>query len=573
MPPEGRKRIGTILYKLGVITPEQLKEGLNHQKEHEGVRLGEALITLGYANEVQVTQALARQYQLPYVDLSKGDIPPEVIEKVPKNVAEENKILPIKITARSLIVACTDTLDLFTLDNLRFILGTEVESALTTPSGMKKAIEKYYGSSEGKEFSTLYEELTQSDIQFGREEAGDEDDANPEDDAPVIKLCTLIISDGLKSRASDIHIEPMEKILRVRYRVDGSLSEVNSPPKKLQGSVISRFKIMSNIDIAEKRKPQDGRIKMSLQGRDIDLRVSTIPTNHGESIVMRILDKEKSLVSLDALGFHDADYQRFQRVIKRPNGIFLVTGPTGSGKTTTLYAGLQELNRPDVKIITAENPVEYNINGINQCQIRHDINLDFKRILKAMLRQAPNVILIGEIRDKETADIAIQASLTGHLVFSTLHTNDAPSSLTRLIDMGVKPFLCSAAVMAIMAQRLVRRLCPECKVPYKPVTLDLKSVGMNAEEIKGGTIFAPGNTSCANCNGNGYRGRIGVYEMMEMAPEVRDAVFQNANTIKLKQLAIQFGGMATLQKDGCRKILQGMTTFPEVLTITHSKDI
>lgn len=568
---EGRKRIGTILYKLGIITPEQLKEGLNYQKEHEGTRLGEALIALGYANEVQVAQALARQYQLPYVDLSKGEIPAEVIEKVPKTVAEENSILPIKLSSRSLFVACTDALDLFTLDNLRFILGTEVECALTTPSGMKKAIEKYYGKTEGKEFSTLYEEMTQSDIQFGREE--EEEEESEEDDAPVIRLCTLIISDALKSRASDIHIEPMEKKLRVRYRIDGSLIEMNSPPKKLQGSIVSRFKIMADIDIAERRKPQDGRIKMTLQGRGIDLRVSSIPTNHGESIVMRILDKEKALVSLDELGFHDNDYQRFQRSIKRPNGIFLVTGPTGSGKTTTLYAALQELNRPDVKIITAENPVEYNINGINQCQIRHEIGLDFKRILKAMLRQAPNVILVGEIRDQETADIAIQSALTGHLVFSTLHTNDAPSSLTRLIDMGVKPFLCSAAVMAVMAQRLIRMLCGECKIPYTATMPDLRSVGLTPEEIQGATLFGPGNVSCSNCNGNGFRGRMGVYELLEMAPELRDAVFQNANTIKLKQLAEQFGGMVTLQKDGCRKLLQGKTTFSEILSITHSKDI
>jgi type IV pilus assembly protein PilB len=570
---EGRKRIGTILYKLGIITPEQLKEGLSYQKEKEGMKIGEALIQLGYANEVQVTQALARQFKIPYVDLSKGDIPPEVIEKVPKNVAEEHRILPIKKNPKSLIVACTDALDLFTLDNLKFILGLEVECALTTPTGMQKAIERYYGgSATGDEFSTIYQQLTQSDIQFSKDQEIDEG-AEEEDDAPVIRLCTLIISDAVKNRASDIHIEPMERKLRIRYRVDGELAEQNSPPKKLQGSVLSRFKIMAGIDIAERRKPQDGRIKTSLEGRDIDLRVSSIPTNHGESIVMRILDKQKALVGLDQLGFHDTDYQRFQRVIQRPNGVFLVTGPTGSGKTTTLYAALQELNRPDVKIITAENPVEYNLNGINQCQIRHEIGLDFKRILKSMLRQAPNVILVGEIRDRETADIAIQAALTGHLVFSTLHTNDAPSSLTRLIDMGVKPFLCSAAVMAIMAQRLIRVLCSECKVSYTPTATELRSVGLNKDEGKSGNFHNVGGVSCENCFGNGYRGRMGVYELLEMAPELREAVFQNANTIKLKQLALQFGGMVSLQKDGCRKILQGTTTISEVLAITHAQDL
>lgn len=564
-----RRRLGSILRALGVIDQGQLREALNFQKEN-GCKLGEALIELQYATQVQITQALARQFSLPFVDLSKGEIAQDVIDTVPKSVVEEHNIIPVKKTPKALIVAMTDPLDLMTLDNLKFILGCEVECALTTPESMTAAISNYYGVDQNV-LEEMYSAITETDIYSGEgfEEEVVEEEEEEEDDAPVIRLVTLIISEALKNRASDIHIEPMATKLRVRYRVDGICFEVDAPPKRLQGSILSRLKIMSDMNIAERRIPQDGRINIKLQGRSIDLRVSALPCNHGESVVMRILDKEKALVSLDDLGFHETDYERYQRIIKKPNGIFLVTGPTGSGKTTTLYASLSELNRPDVKIITAEHPVEYNLTGINQCQVRHEIGLNFANILRAMLRQAPNVVLVGEIRDTETAEIAIQAALTGHLVFSTLHTNDAPGALTRLIDMGVKPFLVASAVQAIMAQRLIRRLCPKCKREYHPMESELMSVGLSPDDIRGARIYEA--EGCDDCKGGGYKGRLGIYELLEMSPPMRDLAFHQASTMKLREEAQISGGMATLQKDGIRKVLAGHSTIKEVLRVTHAQ--
>lgn len=564
-----RKRLGAILCALKIIDEKQLNEALEFQKEN-GCKLGEALIEKGFATQVQITQALARQFGLPYVDVTKGDIAAEVIQAVPKAVVEEHNIVPVKKTDRSVIVAMTDPLDLYTLDNLRFILGCEVECALTTPESMNAAIKKYYGVEENK-LEEMYSALTQSDITYGHNQMEEEEETpEEEDDAPVIRLVTLIISEAVKNRASDIHIEPMSNKLRIRYRIDGICNEVDSPPKKLQNSIISRLKIMSKMRVDEKRVPQDGRIKANVQGREIDLRVSALPCTHGESVVMRILDKEKALVSLEELGFHESEFERFHRIIKKPNGVFLVTGPTGSGKTTTLYAALSELNRSDVKIITAEDPVEYNITGINQCQARRDIGLDFSSILRAMLRQAPNVILVGEIRDTETAEIAIQAALTGHLVFSTLHTNDAPGAITRLLDMGVKPFLVSSAVQAILAQRLVRKLCAKCKKVYTPTDTELRSVGLSQDSIRGVRIFQ--NVGCDDCKKGGYRGRMGIYEMLEMSPAMRELTFHQASTMKLRDEAKLSGGMSTLQEDGVRKILAGYTTIPEILRVTHAKD-
>jgi type IV pilus assembly protein PilB len=374
-----------------------------------------------------------------------------------------------------------------------------------------------------------------------------------------------ILDQALTARASDVHVEPMAERLRVRYRVDGYCIEQDSPPLHLAPAIISRIKLMAGMDISERRKPQDGRINIRLQGREIDLRVSALPAYHGESMVMRILDRQRGLISLPELGFASEDYARFLRIIKRPNGLFLVTGPTGSGKTTSLYAALRELNRPDVKIITAEDPVEYNLAGINQCQVRHDIGRDFARILRSMLRQAPNIILVGEIRDKETAEIAIQASLTGHLVFSTLHTNDAPSALTRLIDMGVKPFLVSTAVMAIMAQRLIRRLCKKCREPYVPTGPELRSIGVTADALQGRTVYRPGR--CDDCGNTGYRGRIGAFELFAMDATIREMCFRGASTVKLREQAKASGGLVSLMEDGVRKFLAGETTIEEVLTV------
>jgi type IV pilus assembly protein PilB len=555
--------------ELGFVTPLEVREALEKQKrDGQGKKIGELLIALKYATSEQVAMALAKQFEVPYVDLKKIDIPKEVLGLVPKNVAAEQGIVPIARAGKYLRIAMADPLDFFALDNLRFILNTEIECVLASKDAVRDAISYHYG--EITALDDVIGDLTADDVDVRA--AGDELDGELDgDDAPVIKLVNLIITEAIKKRASDIHIEPFEKKLRIRYRIDGNCVEQESPPKKLQGPIISRIKIMAKMDMAEKRKPQDGRIKMVVQGREIDFRVSSLPARHGESLVLRILDKEKALVDLETLGMDPSDYERFLRLIKRPNGILLVTGPTGSGKTTTLYAALKKLNRPDVKIITAENPVEYNISGINQAQVNHKIGFDFQRILRAMLRQAPNIILVGEIRDSETANIAVQAALTGHLVFSTLHTNDAPSSVGRLIDMGVKPFLCASAIIGVMAQRLVRKLCEKCKEPIDPPLVLMKAVGLKPEDVRGRELYGP--VGCEDCNGTGYRGRIGCYELMEMAPQIREAVFKNRPTREIRELAIATGGMATLQMDGVRKVLQGITTIEEVLTISHRQDL
>ena len=388
-----------------------------------------------------------------------------------------------------------------------------------------------------------------------------------------MRLSNQIIAEAVKKGASDIHIEPMERKVRLRFRVDGRCIEQDPVPKKLQGALLSRFKIMAKMKPEEKRIPQDGRIKMRLGGRDIDFRVNSLPASHGESIVLRILDKAKAMVSLETLGMHVQDFDKFESLLKRPNGIMLVTGPTGSGKTTTLYAALNKLNRSDTKIITAENPVEYNVKGINQAEVNHEIGRTFAIILKAMLRQAPNVILVGEIRDEETANVGIQAALTGHLVFSTLHTNDAPSSISRLTDMGVKPFLVASAVIAVLAQRLVRRLCTKCREPLDPSEIkpwELTAVKLTPEMMRGRKMYQP--VGCSECNGIGYRGRQGVYELMEMTHQLRELAFDGAHTTDIKNAALA-GGMSTLQMDAVRKVLDGITTIEEVLKITHRADL
>jgi type IV pilus assembly protein PilB len=408
-------------------------------------------------------------------------------------------------------------------------------------------------------------EFTDTQIEFTQTEetsGGGQGD----DDAPVIKLCNLIIQEAVALRASDIHIEPFADRIRIRYRIDGVLVERDSPPRRLLAPILSRIKIMGKIDIAEKRRPQDGRIKLPLNGKHYDLRVSFLPTTNGQSCVMRILDRGNIQISVKQLGFAEDDYQKFQQIIKRPNGIFLVTGPTGSGKTTTLYAAMNEMNRPDKKIITAEDPVEYYLPGINQAEVKHNIGLDFSRIIRAMLRQAPNIILVGEIRDHETAEIAIQASLTGHLVFSTLHTNDAPSAVTRLIDIGVQPFLVASSVIAIMAQRLVRVVCPKCKVPDTPSASELKASGLSAEKIKAATFMR--GQGCSHCNHTGYRGRLGIYEMMKMTSAIREMTFKREPTQNVRRVA-RLNGMRTLLDDGLQKACQGITTLEEVLSTCH----
>ncbi len=560
-----KKKVGEILLEKGWVTDEQVKKALGYSKA-ENCRIGEALVNLEICSQEQVSRALAIHFQLPFANLGKHIIPQEIIDSVPKEVALEHKIVPVARKGRTLVIAMGDPLDFFTIDNLRFILSTEVDCALATPAAVEEALDDYYRLAGGYDSVLGADAGSDDDLEFGRGEfAGDEADAN---EAPVIKLVHMIIADALKASASDIHIEPMESELRVRYRIDGVCKVMESPPKKLQGPVISRLKIMARMDMAEKRRPQDGRIKIKIQGREIDLRVSIIPSVHGESVVMRILDKDAGLVDLEKLGFHESDLARFNRIIKRPNGIFLVTGPTGSGKTTTLYSALMDLNRPDVKIITAEHPIEYNLTGINQAEVKHEIGLDFSRILRAMMRQAPNIILVGEIRDRETADTAIQAALTGHLVFSTLHTNDAPSALTRLIDMGVKPFLVASAVLAIMGQRLIRVLCKECKEAYEPTETELRMVGLSSSEIADQTLYRP--VGCPKCS-NGYKGRCGIYELLEMSSDLRDMTFNKTPSKDIRNKA-RSEGMVSLQEDAVRKLLSGMTTIEEILRVTHSSE-
>jgi len=568
-----RKLLGKILEEMKVCSQAQVKVALKKQMQEAGKKLGEILVEMGIVKPAQITEALARQFDYPFVDFKNLKINSDVVKTVPRSVCEEHTIFPIKSNGKTLTIAISDPLDLFTMDNLKFILNTEIECALASKEDILSTIEKFYGSKDKAKMSDAIEQATMTqteikvrgaDIDEGEEEARD-------DDAPVIKFVQLMIAEAVKARASDVHVEPMEDRLRIRYRVDGICQEVNAPPKRLQGAVLSRIKILAEMDIAEKRKPQDGRIRINLNGRELDIRVSALPGTHGESIVMRLLDKKAGLLGLEEMGFHSSDHKRFRSLIKRPNGLILVTGPTGSGKTTTLYAALKELNRPDVKIITAENPVEYNIAGINQAQVKAGIGMTFQRILRAMLRQAPNIILVGEIRDTETAEIAIQAALTGHLVFSTLHTNDAPGALTRLIDMGVKPFLVASSVQASMSQRLIRILCPSCKEPNPdPDPTLLSALSIKLEDLRGRTLYR--GVGCDQCRNTGYKGRKGIFELMELNSVMREMVFRKEPVTKIKEQA-RLSGMVTLLEDGVRKVFDGITTLEEIVTITHREDI
>ena len=555
------KLLGTILMEMDVVSEQQLEEGLNLHRQSDK-KIGEALQELGFCSSEDVCQALAMQSGLRYLDPTTIEISKEVIKLVPEALVREHNIIPVAREDGRITIATSDPFDLFAQDNVRFATNADVDCVLASREAIKSAIERNYGVDEEK-IEKVLEGVSQ--VLYKEEKELAESMEAEGDDAPVIKLVTLIITEALRQRASDIHIEPLEDRLRIRYRVDGVCFEVDSPPKRLQGSIISRVKIMAKIDIAEKRRPTDGRIKLRLLGKEVDFRVSCLPASHGESVVLRILDKSSVLYGIQELGFMDDDYKRFRGIIRRPNGVFLVTGPTGSGKTTTLYAALQELNTPDRKIITAENPVEYNISGLNQAEVRANIGMTFTRILRAMLRQAPNIILVGEIRDTETAEIAIQAALTGHLVFSTLHTNDAPSAITRLIDMGVAPFLVSSSIQAIMAQRLVRTICPNCKRPkdYKPH--ELAWIGLREEDVQGVTFYS--GAGCKECSFTGYKGRLGIFEMMEMSPELRELAFRKASTNKVRDEAI-VSGMRTLREDGVRKVIAGLTTIEEILRIT-----
>ena len=543
------KLLGQVLLEMGLVDERKVNEALEHQRRVPGTKIGQAMLDLGFLDEIQLTKALCRQFRLPFVDLTRASPSRDVIDLVPRDVVENYGIVPVKMHQGKLIIATDDPMVTFMADDLRFVLNRELTFALTPTSGLNNARAEAYG---------LGKKVDQPKKKGGQVE-------EEEAEAPVIRLVHEILETALRQRASDIHVEPQADRVRVRYRVDGVCHEAHSLDKELSGPVITRLKVMAKMDISEHRKPQDGRISLTLLGRPIDLRVSLVPATAGESIVMRILDREAGLISLDQLGFVGEDRERFERIIKRPNGIFLVTGPTGSGKTTTLYAALKQLNKPNVKIITAENPVEYHLAGINQAEVRHNIGLDFARILRSMLRQAPNIILVGEIRDAETAEIAIQASLTGHLVFSTLHTNDAPSALTRLVDMGVKPFLAATAVTAVMAQRLLRRLCLSCRQPAAPAASLLTAVGLKPEDIAQRTIYRA--VGCRECRFEGYKGRVGIYELFSMDPHIREVVYGGGSSSAVRAQARLTGGLRSLREDGLRKVFEGVTSIEEVLRV------
>ncbi len=559
-----------LLLKQGVISLDQLSEAEDIAK-NTNADIGDVLIQMEYVTPDEVTKAMAEHHKLPYVDLRTAKIPDSVIELVPESVARENMVLPFSEEDGALRVLVTDPFDHETIEKLRFILNRKIETALAPKASIQGAINKYYGQVEGESADSMLQEFTDTAIDFTETDSDAESAEETIDDnsAPVIRLVNLMIQEAVQLRASDIHVEPFEDRIRIRYRIDGVCIERECAPRRMLAAIIARIKILSKIDISEKRRPTDGRIKITVGDKQLDLRVSIIPTNHGQSCVMRLLDKDNIKVGVRQLGLSERDFRSFSTLIRRPNGIILVTGPTGSGKTTTLYAALNALNRPDRKVITAEDPVEYYLPGINQVEVRHKIGLDFALIIRAMLRQAPNIILVGEMRDHETASMGIQASLTGHLVFSTLHTNDAPSSVSRMVDIGVPGYMVASSVIAILAQRLVRTICPRCRIGYKPSESEIIDSGLPPEMIKQAE-FAKGK-GCAYCGRTGYRGRIGIYELMMINNKIRELIFKSASTNELRLAAIS-NGMSTLYTDGMLKVIRGITTFEEVYRVAKKTE-
>ena len=557
-----------ILKDVGLVSLEDIQKA-NERAKADGVGVVDALILNGRLSHMDVSKALASQFGMDTINLADYRVPDDVLALVPKHVARRYKVIPVYKHDNTLTVAISDPLDVDTVDSLRYILRMNVEPVVAAKNDIENSITRYYGGADDT-VENMLQEITEGEIDLGlsSDRATDtkiEEGVETDTDAPIIKLVGLVIMEAYRNRASDIHIEPLEKRLRVRYRIDGVLHEVDNPPKRLQAAILSRLKIMANMSIAEKRVPQDGRIQLPVMGRTLDLRVSCLPTNHGESIVMRILDKTSLLLGLGDLGFFSDDQETMAKIISMPDGVFLVTGPTGSGKTTTLYACLNDINKPDRKIITVEDPVEYQLSGINQVQVNADINLTFATALRSILRQAPNIIMIGEIRDLETANIAVQAALTGHLVFSTLHTNDAPSAVTRIVDIGVKPFLVASAVKAIMAQRLIRKVCQKCKQPYTPTDYEMATLKLNPDEMKNATLIR--GTGCNECSRTGYRGRMGIYEIFRVDEEIRRLIYEKVPSNVIRARARELG-MRTLREDGIRKIMAGITTPEEVISIT-----
>lgn len=569
-----RKKLGEILAEWGV--PADKINKVSESTRGTGKRLGDALIESGVATEEQVAKGLATQFNIAYVDLASNGVANQVNPKlIPEDLIKKHMILPLAKAGGRLQLIIHDPMDLELLDMLRFRLNVEVEPRLSSRSAIKKFIDSSMGkgangTAVGDKKADPSKSLVTESIDKSVDKSVDKSIDITADDAPIVKLVQRILTEAFTMRASDIHVEPFGEYVRLRYRIDGVCVERDRLPKRMQNSVLSRLKLMSGVNISEKRVPQDGRIKIQHGEETIDFRVSACPCYHGESVVLRILRADAVKIGLINLGFEEDTLAAFNKIIRRPNGIFLVTGPTGSGKTTTLYTALDVLNRPDKKIITAEDPIEYNFVGINQCQTREKIGLTFSVILKTMLRQAPNIILVGEIRDREVAEIAIQAALTGHLVFSTLHTNDAPSAITRLIDMGLKPFLVASAIQAIMAQRLIRNLCKECRaLDPNPDPKYMALVNITAEEGKG-KINGP--VGCPVCNKLGFKGRRGIYEMMAMNSEIRELAFRQEPIAKIRHAAIA-NGMRSLMEDGKKKVLKGITTPAEIAAVAQVEGI
>jgi type IV pilus assembly protein PilB len=595
-------KLGEILVRENLISPQHLREALDYQREHGG-RLGYNLVKLGLVSDDMITAVLSRQYGIPSVNLELFQIDEQVLRLIPQEVAQKYSVLPLSRVGASLTLAMVDPTNVFAMDDIKFMTGLNVEPVVVAEASIQHAIAKYYGTSREIELSSVAVDdvvfetvnakssngggITHADlvsldtIDFDTDRTEDveivEDNEEIDlttlsrisEDAPVVRLVNVLLVDALRRGASDIHVEPYEKELRIRFRIDGVLYDVMRPPLKMRDALISRIKIMSKLDISEKRLPQDGRIKIKVKvdarSRELDFRVSTLPTLFGEKVVLRLLDKENLMLDMTKLGFEPESLVKFQRNISKPYGMVLVTGPTGSGKTNTLYSALQSLNTVQTNIMTAEDPVEFNLMGINQVQMKEQIGLNFAAALRSFLRQDPNIILVGEIRDFETAEIAIKAALTGHLVLSTLHTNDAPSTISRLMNMGIEPFLVATSVNLIQAQRLIRRICKDCKREHSMPPEALMEVGFTAEDAKALKTFK--GKGCATCNNTGYKGRIGLYEVMEVNDEIRELILIGASSLELRKKAIE-DGMITLRESGLHKIRAGLTTLEEVVRET-----
>jgi type IV pilus assembly protein PilB len=595
-------KLGEILVRENLISPQHLREALDYQRQHGG-RLGFNLVKLGLISDDMITAVLSRQYGIPSVNLDLFNIDPSVLSLIPQEVAQKHSVLPLSRVGATLTLAMVDPTNVFAMDDVKFMTGLNVEPVVVAEGSVQLAIAKYYGSSREIELaSTTVEEVSYEtaaknsngngaithadlvsldsiDFETGQSEDVEVVEDNEEidlstlsrmsEDAPVVRLVNVLLVDALRRGASDIHVEPYEKELRIRFRIDGVLYDVMHPPLKLRDALISRIKIMSKLDISEKRLPQDGRIKIKVKvdsrSRELDFRVSTLPTLFGEKVVLRLLDKQNLMLDMTKLGFEPESLTKFQRNITKPYGMVLVTGPTGSGKTNTLYSALQSLNTIQTNIMTAEDPVEFNLPGINQVQMKEQIGLNFAAALRSFLRQDPNIVLVGEIRDFETAEIAIKAALTGHLVLSTLHTNDAPSTISRLMNMGIEPFLVATSVNLIQAQRLIRRVCKDCKQEHQTPPEALIEVGFSAEEAR--TIKTYKGKGCSTCNNTGYKGRIGLYEVMEITDEIRELILIGASGLELRKKAIE-DGMITLRESGLYKIREGVTTPEEVVRET-----